>query len=82
VLALSGSTWSRTPGSTRIPRKYAIPIVARRDKPVGTPTINFSGFNTFRVGYTRYRSTSPTFVPTHLRARYRAHSKARYWARG
>jgi len=45
-------------------------------------TINFSGFNTFKVGYTRHRSTSPIVAPKHLRARYRAHSKARYWARG
>jgi hypothetical protein len=47
-----------------------------------SPTIKFSGLNTFKVGFTRYPYTSPAFVPTHLHARYRAHSKARYWARG
>jgi hypothetical protein len=47
-----------------------------------SPTINFSGLNTFKVGFTRYPYTSPAFVPTHLRARYRAHRKGRYWARG
>jgi hypothetical protein len=47
-----------------------------------SPTIKFWGLNTFKVGFTRYPYTSPAFLPTHLQVRYRAHSKARYWARG
>jgi hypothetical protein len=46
-----------------------------------SPT-QFSGLNTFKVGFTRYLYTSPTFVPTHQPTRYQANRKARYWARG
>jgi len=46
-----------------------------------SPT-QFSGLNTFKVGFTRYLYTSPAFVPTHQPTRYRANRKARYWARG
>jgi hypothetical protein len=83
VFSMSGSTWPRTPGSTGTACRNAIPIVAcRRDKPVGTLRLNFSGLNTFKVGSTRYLYTSPAFVPTHRRARCRSRRKARYWARG
>jgi hypothetical protein len=83
ILALSGSTRPRTPGSTRATRRRAARVVAcRRDKPVGTLRLNFSGLYTFKVGITRYPCTSPAFVPTHLPACYQARSKARYWARG
>lgn len=47
-----------------------------------SPTINFSGLNTFKVGSTRYLCTSPAFVPTHRCVCYQPHRKARYWARG
>lgn len=83
AFSMSGSTWPGTPGSTGTACRRAIPIVAcRRDKPVGALQPNFSGLNTFKVGSTRYLYTSPAFVPTHRRARYRARRKARYWARG
>jgi len=83
VLSMSGSTWPRTPGSTRIAGRGAIRIVAcERAKTLGTLRPKFSGLNTFKVGSTRYLYTSPAFVPTHRHARYRACRKARYWARG
>jgi hypothetical protein len=83
VLSMSGSTRPRTPGSTGAARHCAAPVVAyRRDKTVGTHQPKFSGLNTFRVGITRYLCTSPAFVPTHRRVRYRLRRKARYWARG
>ena len=83
VFSLSGSTRPWTPGSTGAARRCAAPVVAyRRDKTVGTRQPKLSGLNTFRVGITRYLCTSPAFVPTHRRARYRSRRKARYWARG
>jgi len=83
VLSMSGSTWPRTPGSTRIAGRGAIRIVAcERAKTLGTLRPKFSGLNTFKVGSTRYLYTSAAFAPTHRHARYRAHRKARYWARG
>ena len=71
-------------GPRGVPAPLAIAqrlVTYRRDKTVGHQPKR-SGLNTFRVGITRYLCTSPAFVPTHRRARYRSRRKARYWARG
>jgi len=83
IFSMSGSTWPRTPGSTRTARRDAVPVVAcRRVNAVGTHPLKFSRLNTFKVGSTRYLYTSPAVVPTHRHAHYRSRRKARYWARG
>jgi hypothetical protein len=61
------------------PRGVPMPLARARHRllpaggtnPSALPTNSFSGLNTFKVGSTRYLCTSPAFLPTHRRVRYR-----------